>query len=342
MKAVWLGAGLVVLFIVVWMMHDVLLLFFAAAIFAVPLREAARAVAGKFRLPPGGGLAVVLVALILVAGGLAWVWELMIAEQVAQLVVMLPAAVAGLARAVHAEPWASRIATFLPDPALLFTGAGGLLGAVLGVFGGTLAAVVNAAILIFAAVCFAAEPRTYVDGLLRIVPLDHRARVNAVLLEAAGTVTLWLRARSISMFTIAVMSTIGLALLGVPDALALGVISGLLAFVPNIGPIAAALPAVLIAATFGWERAVAVVILYWLAHAIDDFLVIPFAERRVVRLPPVLTIGAQLVLGLAAGIIGVMVAAPFVAVGIVLVHRLIVEDIVERKSRVASLNVVPR
>jgi predicted PurR-regulated permease PerM len=170
-----------------------------------------------------------------------------------------------------------------------------------------------------------------VNGLLRLVPPDRRVRVDEVLQEAASTVGLWLRARLISMCTIALLSTVGLALLRVPDALALGIISGLLAFVPNIGPIAAALPAVLIAATLGWERVVAVLFLYWLAHTIDDFFVIPFAERRVVRLPPVLTIAAQLVLGLAAGIIGVMVAAPFVAVGIVLVHRLVVEDLVERK-----------
>lgn len=75
----------------------------------------------------------------------------------------------------------------------------------------------------------------------------------------------------------------------------------------------------------------AVIVLYWLAHALDDFFVIPIAERRVVRLPPALTIPAQLVLGLASGVLGIMMAAPFVAVAIVLVHRLVVEDVVERE-----------
>jgi len=60
--------------------------------------------------------------------------------------------------------------------------------------------------------------------------------------------------------------------------------------------------------------------------------VIPLAERRVVRLPPVLTIAAQLVLGLASGVLGIMMAAPFVAISIVLLNRLVVEDVVERTS----------
>lgn len=330
MRAVWLAAGLLVAFVVVWTLHDVLLLFFAAAIFAVPLRGGALVVASRLRIPAGAGLAVVLVALVLAFAALVRVWEIMIAEQVVQLFGLLPAAIATIARAVHEEPWASRIATFVPDPSLLFSGAGGFIGTVRGIFGGTLAGIVNAAILIFAAVCFAAEPRTYVNGLLRLVSPSRRARADAVLQETAGVVGLWLRARLISMTTIAVISIAGLRLLGVPDALALGVIGGLFAFMPNIGPIAAGLPAVLIAVPLGWQHVAGVTFLYWLAHAIDDFFVIPVAERRVVRLPPALTIAAQLVLGLAAGLIGIMMAAPLVAVAIVLVRRLLVEDVVER------------
>jgi predicted PurR-regulated permease PerM len=74
-------------------------------------------------------------------------------------------------------------------------------------------------------------------------------------------------------------------------------------------------------------------VLYWLAHSIDDFLVIPIAQWRIVHLPPVLTIAAQLVLGLAAGVIGIMMAAPFVAVTIVIVKRILVEGIIERSPR---------
>lgn len=336
MKQVWLAAGLLVLLIVVWTMHDVLLLFFAAAVFAVPLRAGAVAVAARLRIAPGGGLAVVLIGLLCATAALFWLWEVMIAAQVAQLVAILPRAVESTARALRETPWASRLLTSVPDPGVLFSGAGGFIGTVRGIFGGTLAGLVDAAILVFAAVCFAAEPRTYVNGVLCLVPTSRRGRVDAVLSEAAGTVGLWLRARLISMVTIAALTMLGMRVLGVPDALALGIISGLFAFVPNIGPIAAAIPAILIASPLGWQRIALVILVYWIAHAIDDFFVIPIAERRVVRLPPALTIAAQLVLGLAAGLIGIMMAAPLVAVTTVLVRRLVVEDVVERGARVKA------
>lgn len=186
------------------------------------------------------------------------------------------------------------------------------------------------AIIAFAAVCFAAEPRTYVDGLLRLIQPSRRARVELALDEAAATIGLWLTARLISMVTIGVIAGTGLRLLGIPYATVLGVLAGVFAFIPNVGAIAAAIPALLFAASLGWERVLAVILLYWVAHAIDDFLVIPLAERRVVRLPPALTIAAQLVLGVTSGALGIMMAAPLVAVVTVLVRRLFVEDVVER------------
>lgn len=330
MRGVWLAAGIVIALVAIATLHDVLLVFFAAAIFAVPLRTAAVATARRLHAPASAGLAIVIGALVLATAGLLLGWETILAKQVTQLAALLPAAAAAGARVLRQEPWASPLAQLQLDPGALLTGAGGLAGALRGVLGGTLAGFINIAILIFAAVCFAAEPRTYVGGLLRLIPPQRRARVDAVLDEAATTIALWLRARAISMITIGVLSGVGLGVLGVPDAVALGVLSGLFAFIPNIGPIAAGLPAVLLTVPLGWKRVVGVLLLYWLAHAIDDFFVIPIAERRIVRLPPALTIAAQLVLGLASGVLGVMIAAPFVAVAIVMVRRLLVEDVVER------------
>jgi predicted PurR-regulated permease PerM len=88
--------------------------------------------------------------------------------------------------------------------------------------------------------------------------------------EAAGTIGRWLIARLISMATIAVIAGVGLRLLGVPYATVLGVLAGVFAFILNVGPIAAGLPALLLAAPLGWQRVLAVVLLYCLAHALDE------------------------------------------------------------------------
>jgi predicted PurR-regulated permease PerM len=330
MRGVWIAAGVLVALIAIVTLHDVLLVFFAAAIFAVPLRAGATSIARLLRVPAGFGLAALLGAIALTATAVVWGWETILAGQVSQLLVTLPSAADAVAHALREEPWASRLAPLHVDPGVLLTGAGGLLGALRSFLGGTLAGLVDLAILIFAAICFAAEPRTYVGGFLRLIPPRRRARVDAVLAESGRTIALWLGARLISMTTIGVLGGVGLAALGVPDAAALGVLAGLFAFIPNVGPIAAGLPALLLAAPLGWRHIIGVVVLFWLAHAIDDFLVIPVAERKIVRLPPALTIAAQLVLGLASGALGIMMAAPFVAVAIVMVRRLIVEDIIER------------
>ena len=337
MKAVWLAFGLIAAAIVIVTFHDVLLVFFAAAIFAVPLRAGAVALARALRAPIAVGLVGVIVASIAVTATILSLWELLIATEVRQLLVVLPGATETVVRIAAREPWVSRIAATVPDPGVLLTGAGGLVGALRGFAGGTVAALVDGAILVFATVCFAAEPRTYVGGLLRLVVPSKRARVDETLHEAAGTIALWLRARVISMVTVGVLVGVGLRLAGIPDAAALAVLAAIFAFVPNVGAIAAALPSLLLAVPFGWQRVLVVVALYWLAHALDDFIVIPIAERRVVSLPPALTIAAQLVLGLAGGVLGIMMAAPFVAVATVLLRRLVVEDVVEAGKRVKAV-----
>lgn len=176
MKAVWLAFGLLAATVVVVTFHDVLLVFFAAAVFAVPLRAGAVALSRAVRAPIAVGLVGVIVASVAVVAAILSLWELLIAAEVRQLLVALPGAAEAVVRIAQREPWASRIAATVPDLSVLLTGAGGMVGALRGFAGGTVAALVDGAILIFATVCFAAEPRTYVGGLLRlVVPAKARA-----------------------------------------------------------------------------------------------------------------------------------------------------------------------
>jgi predicted PurR-regulated permease PerM len=336
MRAVWLAAALTALGALIVVFREVVLVFFAGAIFAVPLYQAASALAARLRFPHAAALVAVLVALALATVAIVWGWETVVAAQFAQLLTTLPTLAERLAAHLRAAPWAAPFASLAPDPTLVFNSAATMLRGMRGFLGSTLSLLLDAGIIVFAAICFAAEPRTYLDGLLRLVPPPRRARVERTLREAGGTIGRWLIARMISMVTIALVAGIGLWLLGIPYATVLGILAGIFAFIPNLGPIVAAIPALLLAAPAGWERIVAVAVLYWLAHAIDDALIIPLAERHVVRLPPALTIAAQLVLGLSCGILGIMTAAPFVAVAIVLVRRLYVEDVVEHADVQAS------
>jgi len=169
MKAVWLAAGLIALGAAVVTLHDILLVFFAGAVFAIPLRRATIALSSRFRVPTFVALIAVILSVAGAAAAVVWAWETLLAQQTAQLVSTLPKAFEALTRAARTEPWASRIATIVPDPGVLLTGAGGFIGGVRGVIGGTLAAALDVAIVVFTAVCFAAEPQTYVKGMLRLV-----------------------------------------------------------------------------------------------------------------------------------------------------------------------------
>ena len=119
----------------------------------------------------------------------------------------------------------------------------------------------------------------------------------------------------------------GLALLGVPLAMVLGVIAGLFTFVPYFGTIASMAPALLVALTQGLRETLWVLLLFLLAHGVEGYLVAPFVQRRTVRLPPALTVLAMVLLTAVFGISGVLIATPLVAVLMVGVTRVYVEDI---------------
>jgi predicted PurR-regulated permease PerM len=116
-------------------------------------------------------------------------------------------------------------------------------------------------------------------------------------------------------------------LLGIPLAFSLGVLASLLTFIPNIGPVLAALPALLLAFVDSPTRALYVALLYLGVQAVESYGITPFIERETVSLPPAVTLATQLALGLLAGFAGVIVAAPLAAVGVVLVQTFYIQDV---------------
>jgi predicted PurR-regulated permease PerM len=318
--------------------HDTLLLIFAGLLLALVLRAAAEALARVVRIPIPFALAIVFAAVIAVfSGALAWRGAT-IADQFVALAKTLPAAAQTLLLRSGAQPWdvwlREHIATIDSAATWRFvTGAGWVLSSIFG-------SLTGAAVVVFTGVCFAAEPGTYVGALVRLVPPTRRRRITVVLTEVGVVLRSWLLARLISMTAVGVFVSIGLVLLHIPFAGTLGILAGLLAFIPNIGSIASAIPPLVLALAIDVRTAIFVALLFWLAHFIDDFLVLPVAERRIVHLPPALTVTMQLLLVVPAGILGIMLAAPLSATGIVLARRLFIEDVLERDQALTPETVV--
>ena len=129
------------------------------------------------------------------------------------------------------------------------------------------------------------------------------------------------------------MTTVGLALLGIPLAGALGLLAGLMSFIPNIGPVIATIPALLVAFLQSPERAVYTLLIYMLIQGLNGYVLAPLVDRRSIDMSPVLAFAAQIVFGIAFGFIGVVLAIPLTAVMAIFVKKLYVERLSESDAQ---------
>ncbi|HET9986471.1 MAG TPA: AI-2E family transporter [Longimicrobiales bacterium] len=205
----------------------------------------------------------------------------------------------------------------------LVSGALPLVNTVAGVFIGLVT-------LLFAGIYLAVEPSTYVEGLVRLVPRSSRRRLRGALEEAGETLRHWMVGAVIGMALIGVMTGIGVWLLGVPAPYALGLIAGILEFIPIYGPILSAVPAILLALTVSLSKALWVVVLYIGIQHAESSLIAPLIMKRAVELPPALMILFQALMAILFGFLGLLLAVPFLSAVIVLVRRLYVEPEADR------------
>ena len=173
-----------------------------------------------------------------------------------------------------------------------------------------------------------ADPDTYHSGLMKLFPRPWRNRAGEVLTAISLALRRWLVTQLIAMVVIGVVSTVVLLILGVKAAVPLGVIAGLLEFIPTVGPILSALPAVAMGFVDSPEKALAVIIAYVAIQQMENYLLIPFLMREGVDLPPALTIMAQALMALIFGFLGLLCAVPVLAATMVAVKMLYVQDVV--------------
>lgn len=177
----------------------------------------------------------------------------------------------------------------------------------------TLAAVGAFVLLIFLVMYIGAEPEVYRGWLLATVPATSRAQVRIVLTEMSKVLRKWLVTQLIAMVVIGVVSMIVLLVLDVKAAFALAFIAGLLEFIPTVGPILSAVPAILMGFVDSPEKALAVLIAYWGIQFVENNLLIPYLMRGEMDLPPAITLVAQTLMTLVFGFLGLMVAVPLTA-----------------------------
>lgn len=323
----------VLLLALLYYTFDVVMLVFAAALLAIFLSGLAEVI--EPYIPLGDGLRVLLVSVILLAvvGITIALLSPSIAEQGQHLREELPKSAVSVADYLNQYGWGRALIEQLPtfDQVKENINVSSLLSGVGGVFTSTMGAVGNVAIVVLLAIYLASEPRFYTEGFVRLFPIPRRQRVTEILHQVYETLRWWLIGKFGSMLFIGFLTWVGLSILGVPIALTLGLIAGLLSFIPNFGPILSAIPALLIAFVDSPITAVYVLILYIGVQIIESNIITPLIERETVELPPALTVVFQLGLGTLVGGLGLVLATPLLAMIVVVVQLVYLQDILGDK-----------
>ncbi|MEP6493268.1 MAG: AI-2E family transporter [bacterium] len=192
----------------------------------------------------------------------------------------------------------------------------------------TAAAVTGFFIVIFLSIYIAVDPDMYRRGIMHLFPHGRRRRAGEVLSAIAVVLRRWMVTQLIAMCTIGVVTTVLLLALRVKAAFALGLLSGLFEFIPTVGPILSALPAVAMAFLDSPEKALWVGIAFWGVQFMENHLLIPLLMKGGMDLPPALTILSQALMALVFGFLGLMCAVPLLAATMVAVKMIYVEGVV--------------
>lgn len=307
--------------IAIWLLGDVLTVIFAATLVAVVLHGLARALRRKFPIPYQ--LAVGLVALIVLLAIVALVYFSgpQIGDQFMRLKQALITQAGDLKGRLGQSSWGQFALDHLPsslggnesssNSSGIF--GTGLASSVTGILSSAFGLLGTIAVVLIAGLYFAMSPALYVDGTLRLVPPGHRPLVRKLLLAAGATLWSWTIGQAFDMLVVGLASGIGLTIIGVPLALALGVVAGLCNFIPYIGAILGAVPAILIALSDGTREGLTVAGLYAVIQFLEGNVLAPFIQRHAVHMPPALAILSQTVFGSILGIPGLILASPLTA-----------------------------
>jgi predicted PurR-regulated permease PerM len=300
-----------------WVLSDILLMAFGAILVAVVLRSLMEPLVRATGINQTLALILIVAAIVGVVVGLILPFGPRIAEQAEYLFERLPGAVTHIVQEAELQSVAEQLR------------GSALGGLVLGVFswGSTIVGALAGAVLVLVGgIYLAADPGVYRSGLIKLFPKRWHDLIAATMDDASFSLRRWLGAQLVAMLAVGVLTGVGMWLAGVPSPLALGLIAGILEFVPYIGPIVGAIPALLLASTESlelvlWALAVAIAV-----QQIENNIIMPFIVGRVVELPAAVALFAVVALGIVFGPLGLMLGYPLAIVLDVAVRRLYVRE----------------
>jgi predicted PurR-regulated permease PerM len=315
------AAGIAVLVLAALRLRDLLVLVFGAVVIGVLIHALADAIERRTPLGGRGAFYAALLLIVLVVAAFAWLFGAQVGTQVSQLSETIPAMWERIQEWLRTVPGGEALLASVQSvtldgslrsfPRLLGPLANGITGFLLVLFG---------------AVFIAANPGLYRRGLAMLFPRNRRALADEALGESAEAIKLWMLGQFIAMVAVGTLTGVGLWLVGVPAALALGLLMGFLEVIPFIGPFMGSIPILIMALSAGPDTALLALGVILVVQQAEGSLITPLVQKKVVSLPPAVTVFGVIAGGILFGPAGLLFAAPLLVVAFVLVKRLYVEE----------------
>lgn len=309
---------------------NLLLLLFASYLLAIFLRWGARQARRFTRMPRPVSLILFIGAFFLLIALFFFFLAPVVQQQAMNLAEETPKYIFQLKQFLLGQDWGEKVLETTENPEkLLPQGDGafsGFFSGIVGVFSTTFGALTSVVFILVIGIYLAFQPSVYVAGILRLVPPGRRRRTREIIHRMAETTRGWLLGQAFSMTMLGIVVGTGLWILGIPNALVLGLLAAVMTFIPNLGPVLAFIPAILVALSKGFMDAVYVALFYVVVQVIEGNFLTPMVQQRVIAVPAVLILATQVLLFDLLGFLGIVLAMPLLACVMVLVQMVYVED----------------
>ena len=209
---------------------------------------------------------------------------------------------------------AAKSSPALPSVGALASGTSAVLGQTFKVLSGVFEALGNIFVVIFLGLLFAAQPSLYRKGILSFVPTRHGRQAERLIDDLSETLKRWLLGQLLTMASLFAVTAIGLTIIGIPGALVLGFVTGLLSFIPTVGAVVAGALIVLASLGSGTTALLSAFGLYLFIQFLEGNVLTPLIQRHAIEIPPATLFAAQIFLGVLFGLWGLALALPFIAI----------------------------
>jgi len=296
---------------------NILLMALAGVLIAVYFHGLADIVTAKTKLSRKPALFISIGSSMILLAVIGWFVGSKVQRQVAELSSTLPQTIKVARAKIANTPLGAKVIEYtsgnnsqklLDTATTFFSTSFGILG--------------DLYIILFLGIFFTADPSLYKNGILFLFPSEKKSAGRIILKKIETALKGWLKSIIASIVMITILVAFGLSMTGLPATMVLGLITGLLEIVPNFGPVIAMIPGVLLAFTLSTKTAVIVALIYIACQTIVGNIALPLLQKKIINIPPALTLLSQLIMGTLSGLMGIVLAVPLLAILIIVVSEL--------------------